>query len=87
MKQIKKHQIDYHVSEPNRPDQNEMVSCHDFKNVPKRLWDYGIKWVCQIMQRTLNSVFGLEERTPLEEVTGETSDISEYLDFQFFDRV
>lgn len=39
------------------------------------------------MQSTLNSVFDLEERTPVEEVTGETPDISEYLDFKFFDRV
>ena len=26
-------------------------------------------------------------RTPLEQVTGETPDISEYLDFSFYDRI
>ena len=54
-------------------------------NVPKRLWDYGIKHAARIghfipKQRP-------EGRTPLEAVTGDTPDISEYLDFDFYDLV
>ena len=25
------------------------------KRVPKRLWDYDIKWVCEVMQRTAST--------------------------------
>ena len=57
------------------------------KNVPQRLWDYGLQWVCDIQNRTSNSSRGLEGRCPLERITGETVDISEYLDFGFYDWV
>ena len=39
------------------------------------------------MSLTPNSSFALEGRTPLEQITGETPDISEYLDFGFYDWV
>ena len=57
------------------------------KTVPHRLWDYGLQWVGDIQNRTSNSARGLEGRCPLERVTGETVDISEYLDFGFYDWV
>ena len=56
-------------------------------NVLKRLWDYGIVWVCEIMSLTSNSSFSLDGQTPLEQITGETPDISEYLDFSFYNWV
>ena len=56
-------------------------------NVLKRLWDYGIVWVCEIMCLTSNSLFSLDGQTPMEQITGETPDISEYLDFGFYDWV
>lgn len=98
MKQIMKHGIEYHVSEPHRPDQNaaegvirevrrKWFRIMMRKGVPRRLWDYGIQWVCEITQRTSNSHFALAGRTPFEAITGETPDISEYLDFGFYDRV
>jgi hypothetical protein len=44
--------------------------------------------VCETMSLTANSSFQLEGRTPLEQqVTGETPNISEYLDFSFYDWV
>jgi len=52
------------------------------KGVPKRLWDYGLVWASEINNRTAR---GPEARTPLEEVTGNTPDISEWLDFDFYD--
>ena len=56
------------------------------RRVPKRLWDYGIVWVCETMSLTANSSsFALEGRTPIEQITGETPDISEYLDFGFYE--
>jgi hypothetical protein len=39
------------------------------------------------MQRSSNAVISLRGRTPIEEVTGETPDITEYLDFRFYDHV
>ena len=55
--------------------------------VPRRLWDYGLCWVCDIQNRTSNSAMDLGGRCPLEKVTGESVDISEYLDFSFYDWV
>ena len=55
------------------------------KKVPKRLWDYGLRWVCEIQNRTSNTARGLDGRCPLERMTGESVDISEYLDFGFYD--
>ena len=53
--------------------------------VPNRLWDYGICWVCEIMQCTASNSGRLHGRTPLEQLTGEAPNISEYLDFSFYD--
>ena len=53
--------------------------------VPKRLWDYGLKWVSEVRVRTSSDATDLKGRTPLEQVTGDTMDISEYLDFGFYD--
>ena len=55
------------------------------QRAPNRIWDYGIHWVCEIIQRTASNSGRLRSRTPLEQLTGETPDISEYLDFSFYD--
>ena len=55
------------------------------KKVPHILWDYGLKWVAEIMQRTAGLSGSLHYRTSLEEVTGKNPDISDYLDFAFYD--
>ena len=39
--------------------------------------------VAAIMNRKTSSSGNLDKRTPLELITGETQDISEYLDFGF----
>ncbi|KAI2498409.1 Reverse transcriptase (RNA-dependent DNA polymerase) [Fragilaria crotonensis] len=98
MANVRKYAIDYHVTEPYRPNHNfaEGVICEIRKkwfrvmvrkNLPKKLWDFGLQWVCDIQNRTANSARGLDGRCPLERVTGETVDISEYLDFGFYDWV
>ena len=53
------------------------------KKAPKKVWDYGLEWIT----RSSHSTFTLQGRTPYEHLTGETPDISEYLDFGFWDRV
>ena len=52
------------------------------RSIPKRLWDYGLSHVAEIMSRTVRSG---SDRTPYEIVTGETPDISEFIDFTFYD--
>ena len=54
------------------------------KNVPRRLWDYGLIYEAGILNRIPR---GNNDRTGLEIVTGETPDISEWIDFEFYDRV
>ena len=46
-----------------------------------------IKHVSEIMVRIASNAGKLNGRTPMEFVTGETVDISKYLDFDFYDRV
>jgi len=96
MKKIRKYDIDFHVSEPERSNQNAaegvirevrkkwfrmMVA----KRVPRRLWDYGYRHACKIMQHTASYSGRLKGKTPIEYVTGEKPDIGELLDFGFYD--
>jgi hypothetical protein len=57
------------------------------KKVPARLWDYGFSWVCETENICANLSKYVEGRTPIEIITGDTPDISEYLDFDFYDWV
>ena len=57
------------------------------KKVPVRLWDYGLVWIAKTANITANSSRYANRRTPLEIITGITPDISEYLDFSFYDWV
>ena len=98
VKNVRRYGIEHHLSEPQRPQQNRAESVirevkrrwfrqMTKRRVPKRLWDYGIVWVSEVMSLTANSTFALDGRTPMEQITGETPDISEYLDFSFYDWV
>ena len=55
------------------------------KRVPHHLWVYGIQWVCEVMKQTASTSGHLKAHTPLEQLTGEMPDRSEYLDFSFYD--
>jgi hypothetical protein len=57
------------------------------KKVPKTFWDYGIKWACEIMSRTYLRNHRVNGGVPITKVTGETVDISPYIEFGFYDRV
>ena len=98
MKQIRSHNIDFHVSEPNLHNQNPVEGVIRElrrkwyrimirRRVPNEFWDYGLKWVSETMSLTHNSAGNLNGQIPLTQVTGETADISEYLDFGFYDEV
>jgi hypothetical protein len=98
MKSVRKYSIKYHVTEPKQPNHNfaegvirevrkKWYRIMVRKKVPQRLWDYGLRWVCEIQNCTSNSARGLEGKCLLEKVTQESVDISEYLDFGFYDWV
>ena len=54
------------------------------QKVPPRLWDYGLVYESHILNRI---PWGQQQRTGIEMVTGETPDISEWIDFEFYDCV
>ena len=54
---------------------------------PRGLWIYVIPYVAKIMQITASFAEDLQVKTPLEALTREAPDISQYLDFVFNDRV
>ena len=56
-------------------------------NCPKCLWNYGLPHFAKLMQLTASNAADLNGRTPLGALTGETPDISQYLDFGWYDWV
>ena len=56
-------------------------------NCPRSLWTYGLPHFAKIMQLTATNAAGLNGQTPLGHLTGETPDMSQYLDFGFYDWV
>jgi hypothetical protein len=98
MKSCRRKNIRVTRTEPEQPNQNPAegvireVRRRWFRTMirkwaPRKLWDYGIRWTTQVMQRTSTQAGGLRGACPLEEVTGETVGICEYLDFGFYDHV
>ena len=53
-------------------------------HVPTRLWDYGFVYESEIMNRTAR---GDNKLTAYERIAGETPDISEWMDYGFYDWV
>ena len=95
MEQVRKHHIDIHTTKPNWQNQSKVEGViHELrknwfhtmhrKRVPRRLWDCGLKWVSEVHVRTSSDAADLKGRTPLEQITGNTVDISKYLDFGFY---
>ena len=95
---LRKYSISHKVSEPDRPNQNPAEgTIREIRrqwyrllfrtNCPSRLWCYGIPYVCALMRLTASHSGRLNGRTPIEVLMGETPDISEYLDFGWYDWV
>ena len=57
------------------------------KGIPDHLWDYVITWVCETGNICANSSGYSIAQTRLEIITGETPNISEYMDFGLYDWV
>ncbi|MGH3053527.1 MAG: hypothetical protein ACRDL7_00940, partial [Gaiellaceae bacterium] len=51
---------------------------------PMRLWDFCAVYVCETRCLTAHSIYSLHGRTPYECVTGNTPDISEYVEFDWY---
>ena len=52
------------------------------RRVPKRVWDFGIVWEAEIISRICRNA---HTSTGIERITGDTPDISKWLDFEFYD--
>jgi hypothetical protein len=92
VKALKRCHIDNRTTEPYSPWQNKAENVIGIikgkakrrrirRRVPKRCWDFGLVWEAEIYCRTA----GKDERTALERVTGDSTDISEWLEFEFYD--
>ena len=98
MKEVRKQGMDFQVIKPERHNQNpaegiireirrKWFQIIFRKKVPKEFWDYGMLWVCDTQKRTHMRKNQMDGGVPLEKITGEREDISDYLDFGFYDRV
>ena len=88
--------IRLHVTEQGRSNQNHAAEREigylsrrwkmemSRKSVPKQLWDFGLVYQAEIISRMARGDNG---RSGYEEVTGETPEIGEWLDFGFYDLV
>ena len=56
-------------------------------NTRDRMWDYEIYYFCETVNLTVNICRYSNRITPLEIIIYETPDVSEYLDFGFYDWV
>ena len=95
-KEIRRLRINLKNSEQGRHEQNHRaeVEIRELKkawlqqkrekNIPDKAWDYCLVWLSEVRSRTAK---GKNGRPGLEEVLGQTIDISEYLDFEFYDLV
>ena len=64
-----------------------MVRLMTRKRVHPRLWDHAIQWISEIGNVTVSTSRYAKGRASLEMITGETPDITEHLDFGFYDWV
>jgi hypothetical protein len=56
-------------------------------NAPRRLWDFCATYQAKIRNLTAHPLYALQGRTPHELVTGNTPDISEYTDYQWYQTI
>ena len=93
-KTCRKYNIESRSTEPYSPWQNKAKGNIKIvkdkakrrrirRQIPKRVWDFGMVWEAEIYTRTA----GKDGRTALERITGDTPDISEWIEFEFYDMV
>ncbi len=95
---VKQHHIKTTETEPNSPWQNRAeAGIMELKrhvsrmmrraNSPLSLWDYYCSLVARIKNLTANNYHAAHGQTPMEILTGDTPDISEYMAFQWYQPV
>jgi hypothetical protein len=96
MEVIRRFHIRTHFAEKGRSKQNHRAETKirelkqrwkmrmTERHVPSRLWDYGLVYIAEILSITAR---GKNGRPGIEAVMGHTVDISEWLDFEFYDYV
>ena len=95
-KRARKEGIDLTTIEPLRPDENyaEILvrkakalsgKLMIRKNVPLRLWCYALEYACDLSSLMVPNMYRNKGRSGYEMVFGHTPDISEYVEFQFYD--
>jgi hypothetical protein len=95
---VKEYRINQRTTEPHSPWQNKAEA--EIREVKKgirratrrtgspfRLWDYCGQWVSAIRRLTAHDVPTLEGRVPAELIEGNTPDISEYAQFDWYQPV
>jgi len=93
-KLCREHRIRSTFTEPHSPWQNKCENTIGVlskkvkarrarRRIPKCVWDFHIIWEAQIYSRTVHN----NHTTPLEALTGDTVDISEWTEFEFYDLV
>ena len=86
--------MDVRTTDPHSPWKNKAESVINImkrkykrrrvqRNIPKRVWDFVMVWEAEIYSHTAGKDGGLS----LERLTGDTIDISEWLEFDFYDLV
>jgi hypothetical protein len=86
------------ITEPYSPWQNRAeINIREAKkrisrlmqrtHTPKTLWDYCANYIAEITCLIPNDLYGAHGRTPHEIVTGNTPDITEYVEFGWFDPI
>ncbi len=96
MKEVNRLKIRLRRSEAGLSNQNYAVerdigelnkrwrNCMLKSKVPPRLWNYGLIYESNVLNRIPR---GRHQRTVIEMIIGETPDIPERIDFEFYDRV
>jgi hypothetical protein len=95
---IKHYHIKTRTAEPRSPWQNRAeAGVYELKKLarkalrrtaaPTDFWCYALEWAAKVTSLTAHSLPALRARTPEENITGCTPDISEYTHFAFFDWV
>ena len=95
-KRARKEGIDLTTIEPERPNENYgeyivqivkkgSAQLMSKKKVPMRLWCYAIDYFSDLASLTVPGMYRNKGRTGYEIVYGHTPDISEYVEFQFYE--
>ena len=95
-RRARKEGIDLTTIEPLRPDENygeilvkraKILSGKLMvrKNVPLRLWCYALEYSCELSSMMVTNQYRNKGRSGYEIVFGFTPDISEYVEFEFYD--